>query len=325
MSRRTPDFDVALSFAGEDRGYVEQVARNLATMDLRVFYDKHEAVTLWGKDLYSHLSQIYSDRARFTVMFISKHYKNKLWTNHERASAQARAFRERREYILPVRFDSTKIPGVLDTVGYLSLENVSPAQLANLIREKLGPIERPGYFPSRPTALWKTLKARRPTERDRATNVAIRLFQAMKLMTPRERFLFGTAVIHGCQEKLPKNVHIELGYLSRLTRASREEIVAAFSRLECLGVTAYVKKPPRNGHHLGEGEQLELSYFSGLKVRTNYENKVLAAAFNCFTSESCTECVKLAVRKLDWSLLASPPSNSSLHRTRTRDSGRPKR
>jgi TIR domain-containing protein len=307
LGKRTPSFDIALSFAGEDRAYVERAAAHLAAIGLRVFYDKHEAVTLWGKDLYTHLSEVYSERARFTVMFISRHYKRKLWPNHERASAQARAFRERREYILPVRFDSTKIPGVLDTVGYVDGTTLRPADLAALIRAKLGPIERPNHFPSRPTALWKVMKAKTEAEQDRAEAVALRLFQAMKLMTARERAVFGAAIVYGCEEKLPRNIHIEVGYLCRLARASRDEVLAVFSRLECLQVEARLRKPPKYGQHLGEGEQLEISFYSGIKgVRRGYDNKVLSAVFRCFTSESCRECVNLAVRKLDWSLLGKP-------------------
>ncbi len=77
MAKRklNPDFDVALSFAGEDRAYVEEVANVLRAMGLRVFYDKYERVSLWGKDLYTHLREIYFNRARYTVLFISKHYK----------------------------------------------------------------------------------------------------------------------------------------------------------------------------------------------------------------------------------------------------------
>ena len=36
---------------------------------------------------------------------------------------------ERREYILPVRFDKTAIPGVRSTVGYLDLANRKPEEL----------------------------------------------------------------------------------------------------------------------------------------------------------------------------------------------------
>lgn len=131
------DYDIALSFAGEDRDYVDRVANLLKERGVKVFYDLFEEADLWGKDLYAHLSQVYLKRAHFTVMFISEAYANKLWTNHERKAAQARAFQEAVEYILPARFDDTDIPGVLPTVGYVSLANRSPEDLVSLITKKL--------------------------------------------------------------------------------------------------------------------------------------------------------------------------------------------
>ena len=67
-------YDIALSFAGEDRDYVEEVAQKLKTIGVRVFYDRFEEANLWGKNLYEYLSNIYQNKALFTVMFISKHY-----------------------------------------------------------------------------------------------------------------------------------------------------------------------------------------------------------------------------------------------------------
>ncbi|MCC7252389.1 TIR domain-containing protein [Hyphomicrobium sp.] len=131
------DYDIALSFAGEERDYVDRVANLLKERGVKVFYDLFEEADLWGKDLYVHLSEVYHKRARFTVMFISDAYANKLWTNHERKSAQARAFQEAQEYILPARFDDTDIPGVLSTVGYVSLKDRSPEDLVSLITKKL--------------------------------------------------------------------------------------------------------------------------------------------------------------------------------------------
>jgi len=42
-------WDVALSFAGAQRDYVEQVARALAGRGIRCFYDADEQIDLWGK------------------------------------------------------------------------------------------------------------------------------------------------------------------------------------------------------------------------------------------------------------------------------------
>jgi hypothetical protein len=132
------EYDVALSFAGEDRGYVEQVAECLKKQGVHPFYDLCEEASLWGRDLYVHLDDVYRKQARFCVMFISQHYKDKLWTNHERESAQARAFEENREYILPARFDDTEIPGIRPTTGYIDLRGKAPKALCRLILQKLG-------------------------------------------------------------------------------------------------------------------------------------------------------------------------------------------
>src|SRR6185436_7102854 len=108
-------YEVVLSFAGEDREYVDQVASNLQDRGVRLFYDRYEEATLWGKDLTEHLDRVYRGSARYCVMFISQHYASKLWPSHERRSALAKALAEKTEYILPARFDETEIAGILPT------------------------------------------------------------------------------------------------------------------------------------------------------------------------------------------------------------------
>ena len=130
-------YDVALSFAGEDRHYAKQLAEFLEAGGYSVFYDDFERAQLWGKDLYVDLSSVYRDLARYCVVFMSKHYARKPWTNHERRSAQARAFEEDREYILPVRIDDTEIPGILPTDGYLDLRSMSIEKIYQILVEKL--------------------------------------------------------------------------------------------------------------------------------------------------------------------------------------------
>ncbi len=137
MKNNSYEYDVALSFAGEDRAYVEEVANSLNKKGIKVFYDLFEEANLWGKNLYEYLTEIYQNRARYTILFISNFYNKKLWTNHERVSMQARAFQESREYILPARFDDTEIPGILKTVGYVDLQQKTPEELAILIEKKL--------------------------------------------------------------------------------------------------------------------------------------------------------------------------------------------
>ena len=131
------EYDVALSFAGEDRKHAKELADLLKTHGYSCFYDENELPNLWGKNLYDYLSSVYKDRARYCVMFLSKHYEQRLWTNHERQHAQARAFKENREYILPVRLDDTEIPGIPPTIGYLDLRVISIEEVYEALDKKL--------------------------------------------------------------------------------------------------------------------------------------------------------------------------------------------
>jgi len=143
---RKTNFDIALSFAGEQREYVDQVANILNQKGISTFYDKFEEENLWGKNLYDYLSDVYMNQARYTIMFISKDYSKKLWTNHERQSMQARAFQESSEYVLPAKFDDTEIAGVLPTTGYISLKDRTPEEFVSIIEKKL--IYSGGTIPS---------------------------------------------------------------------------------------------------------------------------------------------------------------------------------
>lgn len=51
------DYDVCLSFAGEERDYVSRVAEELKSRVVRVFYDLFEEAELWGMNLYDHLTE----------------------------------------------------------------------------------------------------------------------------------------------------------------------------------------------------------------------------------------------------------------------------
>src|SRR5713226_1020285 len=99
-------YEIALSFAGEDRIFVEAVAKALRERGVKVFYDAFEQVTILGKDLTAHLADVYGKLADFLrnvrVMSLRKEGMARF-----RAAARPgpRALAEKREYILPVRRD----------------------------------------------------------------------------------------------------------------------------------------------------------------------------------------------------------------------------
>jgi len=145
------EFDVALSYATEDRHYVQKIAGLLRENGVRIFYDEYVTADLWGKDLYTVLDEVYRKRARFAIVFVSSHYVSKPWTQHERASAQARALTETDPYFLPVRLDDSELPGLRPTIGYVDARNTSQEQLVDLIKQKVS--DAPGATKPKPDIL----------------------------------------------------------------------------------------------------------------------------------------------------------------------------
>ena len=133
-----PKYQVALSFAGEQRDYVEEVARHLQSRSIALFYDGFEKVDLWGRSAVEAFHEAFAEKSAYVVMFISEAYVSKAWPNHERRSALSRMILEQGEYILPVRFDDTAVPGLPTDIIYVSAHEVTPAQLSAMMAEKLG-------------------------------------------------------------------------------------------------------------------------------------------------------------------------------------------
>lgn len=131
------EYDVALSFAGSDRGYARSLYDALVRKDITVFYDKGNEAFLLGKDLAQTLSDLFNRRARYCVIFVSRSYADRAWPMHEFRSALNRAVKENgSEYILPVRIDNTELTGLSPSISYLSIrEGID--RIAEIIAEKI--------------------------------------------------------------------------------------------------------------------------------------------------------------------------------------------
>ena len=70
-----------MSFAGEQRAYVREVASELAKRNVSTFFDEDEEVKLWGKNLIEEFQRIYMTDSHVVVMFVSKEYAEKPWTS----------------------------------------------------------------------------------------------------------------------------------------------------------------------------------------------------------------------------------------------------
>ena len=132
-------FDVAVSFAGTERELAESLAVRVRDAGYEVFYDRFFPEQLWGKDLAVFFDDAFRKKSRFCVIFVSKQYVERDWTNHERRSAVSRLIESKgQEYILPIKVEDVELPGIQATIGYLSLKDYDIETIANLLIAKLG-------------------------------------------------------------------------------------------------------------------------------------------------------------------------------------------
>jgi hypothetical protein len=241
------EFDVCLSFAGEQRAYVDEVAQHLREKGIRVFYDDFERADMWGKDLYEHLAYIYSQAARYCVLFASKDYAKKIWTSHERQNAQARALEDHGDYVLPARFDETEIPGLRKTIRYESLDGMSPAKLADLVEEKLGARQKENFLPPQPDRLFSALQLESEEDHELAEHKTRQLFQALQRMSPDERRVVLTMLVGACPAELPENLHMSADLIRRITGFPPTQIKALLAAVRPLGFFCSTREPD-GGH-----------------------------------------------------------------------------
>jgi hypothetical protein len=93
------NYDIALSFAGEDRAFAEQLRDVLEDYGHTVFYDLAEQHRFLGEDVEAYLGPIYASGSRYVVPVLGEMYGRKRWTLFE-----AEQYRDRidRGQVLPV-------------------------------------------------------------------------------------------------------------------------------------------------------------------------------------------------------------------------------
>lgn len=132
-------FDVALSFPGESRDYVLDVTKDLH-LNLgkdSYFYDKNYTAHLARPDLDTLLQDIYRNRSKLVVVFLSGEYDEKEWCGLEfRAIKQFIKDKQHKKLML-VKLGDGEVKGIFDTDGYVDGTKEAPAAVANHILERL--------------------------------------------------------------------------------------------------------------------------------------------------------------------------------------------
>lgn len=130
-------YDIAISFAGEDRKIAKNLAKALLNKDIDVFYDEFYRGMLWGKHLKKFFQKVYGPKTRFVVVLISKYYPVKDWTDFEFSIVREEAKKRKAEFILPVKLDDTKILGIHRDIAYLDYKKEGIDGIVGCILEKI--------------------------------------------------------------------------------------------------------------------------------------------------------------------------------------------
>lgn len=134
------NYDVVLSFAGEDRAIAKEINDNLKRLKITTFYDDDHIAELWGSNLAEILQEIYCSSGRYCLLLLSKHYLVKHWTRHERRAAISRMIRQKSDYLLVYILDETKIedaPGINPDTHYLTRRQFNSINVVEHIATKL--------------------------------------------------------------------------------------------------------------------------------------------------------------------------------------------
>ncbi len=250
------EFDVAPSFAGEDRAKVLPIVRRLEELGVRVFYDEDHTAKLWGGNLADELPDIYGKRARYVLLFASKHYVAKKWTKVERQAAQARALEEAGEFLLPIKLDDTEVPGLPSTVVYLDLRRHSVDEIARIFVQKLALAQHKQAFTGSAPVTEETAAAlveERPRGWEYLLYIGV-VSQGMRDLESkyREHFLRyaprNGVVVHGSGISLIRDRNVQL---SEIIRGAFETQFTAQAQEAAFGAPGVAGDPTRIVH-LGE-------------------------------------------------------------------------
>ena len=136
----THQFDVGLSFPSEVRPYVKDVAQQLEGLlgSDRYFFDNNYESQLARPDLDLLLQDIYGDRSRMVVVFLSEAYETKPWCGgvEFRAIRQILMNRESQR-IMFVRVGDGAVKGTFGLDGAVDAQHRTADEIARMIKERV--------------------------------------------------------------------------------------------------------------------------------------------------------------------------------------------
>jgi hypothetical protein len=111
------EFDIAISFAGENRALAKHIAEQLLSLDVQVFYDENFESNYLGKAWSKEFTRIFGSASRYVLCLLDENHQQKIWPTFEREVFIPRI---QKAEVIPVYLDDTPVVGVpKDVVGII--------------------------------------------------------------------------------------------------------------------------------------------------------------------------------------------------------------
>lgn len=129
-------YDIAFSFSGEERDFVRRVKNYLEERGISVFMDEDYSITVWGEDLKQTFDYIYSGRAKYYLIFVSKNYVKSINTLFEFSAMLRTLYEKGTSAILQILLDDTTL-SFLPPIGAIKIDAYDSIQAGKQIIKKL--------------------------------------------------------------------------------------------------------------------------------------------------------------------------------------------
>jgi hypothetical protein len=103
------EFDIAISFAGENRELASFITEQLGELDISVFYDKNYEDNYLGGPWSEKFREIFVEQSRLVVALLDEHHQRKVWPTFERDCFSPRV---EMEEVIPIHLDATVFVGI---------------------------------------------------------------------------------------------------------------------------------------------------------------------------------------------------------------------
>lgn len=134
-------YKIAVSYASEQRYYVEKFVDFFIKKKIKIYYDRNEQVEMLGTLLHEKLQEIYTDDTEYRIIFLSSDYINKPITKMESEYILAHnVFEKSKLYVF--KFDDSTLPGLNRNFVYSTLSDFPEPEdyaelIFNVIKKKL--------------------------------------------------------------------------------------------------------------------------------------------------------------------------------------------